>query len=105
MNLPHLLQQAEIWTDRHGVEHRLDEMEPRYCGNVAAFLLRQADQIAFHVALGLARCSLPDENTQAYLSVTASIDEETDRIMRDPSAWLLTTPLITALLKRAEQGD
>ncbi|MEV7470441.1 hypothetical protein AB0O20_28650 [Streptomyces kronopolitis] len=105
MNLADILQQAETWTDRNGIEHRLDDMEPRYCGNVVAFLHRQAEQIAFHVALGLATCSLPDEDTQAYLSVTASIDEETDRIMRDPAAWLLDTPLIKALLKRAGQGD
>jgi hypothetical protein len=102
MNLARLLNQSEVWTDRHGVDHRLADMEPRYCQNVVGFLLRQADQVAFYVGFALASVGLPDEDTQAYLHVTAEIDAETERMLTSPSGWLIEKPLIKALLQRAE---
>lgn len=100
-----VLDQAETWTDATGVEHRLAEMEARYCSNVAAFLERRALELAELAALQLLRISLPDEATQAYLSVTKSLDDELDRLAADPVGWLNEKPLLRALRARANEGS
>lgn len=99
------LDQGETWTDAAGVVHRIANMEPRYCLNVVAFLRRRVDEITFTVGFSLARIGLPDEATQAYLSVTSAIDAEYERMTADPIGWLNDKPLIKALRQRAEQGD
>ncbi|MBX7464893.1 hypothetical protein [Streptomyces sp. NPDC057910] len=105
MNLWDLLHQADVWTDRHGVTHRITDMEPRYCGNVVGFLMRQADQVAFQLTFRATLMRLPDEDTQAFLDVSEYLDAELDRILAAPGAWLIDTPLVRALLARAEQGE
>jgi hypothetical protein len=100
-----VLDQAETWTDALGIEHRIADMEARYCRNVIAFLQRRADEITLVVGLSLCNVRLPDEATQAYLSVTAGIDAEIERMSADPVAWLNTKPLIKALQRRADKGD
>lgn len=102
---PSVLNQTETWTDATGAVHQVACMEPRYCRNVIAFLQRRVDEIAFTVGLSMARIGLPDEDTQAYLAVTASIDREYDRMTDDPIAWLNDKPLIKALQQRADQGE
>lgn len=100
-----VLNQGETWTDATGAVHQIAAMEPRYCRNVIAFLQRRVDEITWVVGLSLARTQLPDEATQAYLAVTASIDREYERMGADPLAWLNDKPLIKALQQRANQGD
>jgi len=53
----------------------------------------------------MTRTRLPDEDTQAYLDVTGSIDREYERMADDPLAWLNDQPLLKALRVRATQGD
>lgn len=100
-----VINQGETWTDANGDTHQIADMEPRYCRNVIAFLQRRVDEITWVVGLSMARTRLPDEDTQAYLDVTASIDREYDRMHDDPIAWLNDKPLIKALQQRANQGD
>lgn len=104
IDLP-VINQGETWTDASGITHQIADMEPRYCRNVIAFLQRRVDEITWVVGLSMARTRLPDEDTQAYLDVTASIDREYDRMADDPIAWLNDKPLIKALQQRADQGD
>ena len=40
-----LLNQDEVWQDAQDRRHRLDDMDPRYSGNVLRFLLQQADDL------------------------------------------------------------
>jgi hypothetical protein len=96
----HVIDQAETWTDINGIEHRLADMEPRYCRNVAAFLMRRADEIAFRYGLMLARVPLPDMDTVAFDIVDADIGRETELFV-DPAAWLADKPLLKALRERA----
>jgi uncharacterized protein HemY len=96
-----VLDQTETWTDATGAVHQLSEMEARYCRNVVAFLERHAPELAELSALQLLRCSLPDEATQAYLSVTESLDNELRRLAGDPVGWLNNKPLLKALRARA----
>lgn len=100
-----VLDQGETWTDATGTTHRIAEMEARYCRNIVAFLQRQVDQITWVAGLAIVGVGLPDEHTDAYLSVTAGIDAELERMHSDPAAWLNDKPLIKALLARAGQGD
>lgn len=100
-----VLNQGETWTDAAGTVHRIADMEAQYCRNVIAFLERRIDEITWVAGLSLAHSCLPVEDTQAYLSVTAAIDEEIERMHTDPLAWLANKPLIKALRQRAEQED
>lgn len=100
-----VLDQVETWTDATGVEHRLAEMDASYCRNVAAFLERRAPELTDLAALQLLRASLPGEATQAYLSVTKSLDDELDRLASDPVGWLNDKPLLRALRARANEGS
>lgn len=100
-----ILNQDTTWTDASGTVHQIADMEPRYCRNVVAFLERRVDQIAILRSLSMTRTRLPDEDTQAYLDVTGSIDREYERMADDPLAWLNDQPLLKALRVRATQGD
>ena len=100
-----VLSQGTTWTDATGAVHQIADMEPPYCRNVVAFLERRVDEITFALGLSMARTCLPDEDTQAYLDVTASIDREYERMADNPLAWLNDQPLLKALRVRAAQGD
>jgi hypothetical protein len=98
-----VLDQDQTWTDVHGTVHQISDMEPRYCRNVAAFLRRRADEIG-EVRMWTMTCiSLPDECSQAYLSVTDDIDREMARITSDPVSWLNQQPLLVALERRGNE--
>lgn len=43
------LNQTEIWVDRQGVEHRVDDMSVRYKANVIGFLERRASHMVARV--------------------------------------------------------
>ncbi|RSO22789.1 hypothetical protein DMH15_32800 [Streptomyces sp. WAC 06725] len=80
-----LLNQDEVWQDFHDRRHRLDEMEPSYCGNVLRFIRKQTDQLV--------------ELLTAGLDVTPEALGLTDR--DDAASWLNRQPLIVALTRRA----
>ncbi|AJC54753.1 tetratricopeptide repeat protein [Streptomyces sp. 769] len=81
-----LLNQDEVWQDAQDRRHRLDDMEPRYCGNVLRFLLRQADDIFATLVDGLA----------ASPEALGRWEGE------DAGAWLARQPLAVALRRRSE---
>ncbi|MGW5126041.1 hypothetical protein ACWEQ7_18695 [Streptomyces sp. NPDC004069] len=81
-----LLNQDEVWQDAQDRRHRLDDMEPRYCGNVLRFLLRQADDLFGALVDGLA------------VSPEALGRWEGE----DAEAWLARQPLAVALRRRSE---
>ncbi|WP_445525312.1 hypothetical protein [Streptomyces cyslabdanicus] len=81
-----LLNQDEVWQDAQDRRHRLDDMEPRYCGNVLRFLLRQADDLFGALVDGLA------------VSPEALGRWEGE----DTEAWLARQPLAVALRRRSE---
>ncbi|MFI9583842.1 hypothetical protein ACIHCQ_18785 [Streptomyces sp. NPDC052236] len=81
-----LLNQDEVWQDGQDRRHRLDDMDPRYCGNVLRFLLRQADDLFKGLVDGLA---VSPESLGRW-------DGE------DAEAWLARQPLTVALRRRSE---
>ncbi|ARF58349.1 tetratricopeptide repeat protein [Streptomyces gilvosporeus] len=81
-----LLNQDEVWQDAKDRRHRLDDMEPRYCGNVLGFLLRQADDIFATLVDGLAASSEALGRWEG----------------EDAGAWLARQPLAVALRRRSE---
>ncbi|WP_147312435.1 hypothetical protein [Thermomonospora umbrina] len=95
-----LLEQDQVWCDREGAEHRISDMEPRYCRNVVRFLLRQAEAIVISAGLDMANVRMPDVDTEAYWSVERGMQTEMAEMTNDPVAWLLSTPLLTALIAR-----
>lgn len=105
MNLNGLLHQGEVWIDANGAKHRIADMEPRYCTNVSRFLMRQAGCIAVQMLFGPAYRPMPNPGTTAYDDASAALDVETDRIVSDPVGWVLSTPLLNALINRAEERN
>jgi tetratricopeptide (TPR) repeat protein len=81
-----LLNQDEVWQDAHDRRHRLDDMEPRYCGNVLRFLLRQADDIFGTLVGGL---KVSPETLGRWEG-------------EDAEAWIARQPLAVALRRRSE---
>ena len=80
-----LINQDEEWQDGSDRRLRIAEMAPKYCANVHAFILKQADDLLREV--------------QAALSVTPEAlglrEEDTAR------SWLENRPLLIALKNRA----
>ncbi|MFB4315144.1 hypothetical protein [Actinomadura sp. 21ATH] len=80
-----LINQDEEWQDASDRRLRIAEMDPRYCANVRAFILRQADDLLREV--------------QAAFSVTPEAlglgEGDTAR------SWLERRPLLIALERRA----
>ncbi|MFF8423862.1 hypothetical protein ACF07Y_01710 [Streptomyces sp. NPDC016566] len=81
-----LLNQDEVWQDAQDRRHRLDDMDPGYCGNVLRFLLRRADVVFGTLADGLI--------------VSAESLGRWDG--EDAAAWLARQPLAVALRRRSE---
>ncbi|MFF5012940.1 tetratricopeptide repeat protein [Streptomyces sp. NPDC001165] len=81
-----LLNQDEVWQDAQDRRHRLDDMDPGYCGNVLRFLLRRADVVFETLADGLV--------------VSAESLGRWDG--EDAEAWLARQPLAVALRRRSE---
>lgn len=87
--------QAEWWRDSAVHWHKIAEMNVGHVTNVLAFLLRRADIYAMRYTwqmLGWA--------ANAGEHAADEIEAEADAIMRDPEAWLKSTPLYRALKKR-----
>ncbi|CAL9479381.1 hypothetical protein SUDANB171_03000 [Streptomyces sp. enrichment culture] len=84
-----LLNQDDIWQDAQNNRYRLDSMSPAYCGNVARFVLRQADEIVHLLVehLGIA----PD---------ALGLRQE-----ERATVWLERQPLLVALRRRARGLD
>ncbi|MEB3961947.1 ATP-binding protein [Streptomyces kunmingensis] len=81
-----LLNQDEVWQNGQDQRVRLDDMDPRYAGNVLRFLLRQADQLFVLLRDGL--------------DVSArSLGRWQDE---DAETWLARQPLALALRRRSE---
>lgn len=81
-----LLNQSEVWQDAQDRRHRLDDMDPGYCGNVLRFLLRQADGLFETLVDGL---------TVSSESLGRWNDE-------DAETWLARQPPAVALRRRSE---
>lgn len=94
-----LFYQGEVWVDRESVEHRIVDMEPRYCRNVINFLKRRADRIA--TAVGVRMITGPQPSGEVANDV---FDAALDELEADPAGWLESTPLLEALARRAAEG-
>lgn len=95
-----VLDQQDTWTDREGVQHRIADMEPRYCRNVYGFLMRQADALAGAYGWYLCSTPMPDADTAAFDHVMDAFDHEMDQMRAHPEAWLSGKPLLRALRAR-----
>lgn len=95
-----ILDQAEVWVDKEGTEHRITEMSGRYCLNVYNYLKSKAQVVGFRYGLYLISLPMPPEDSAAFDDVEAAMDREQHRIGTDPRAWLLDKPLMRALLAR-----
>lgn len=95
-----ILDQAEVWVDKEGTEHRITEMSGRYALNVYNYLKSRAPVVGFRYGLYLISLPMPPEESAAFDDVEASIEREQHRIGTDPRAWLLDKPLMRALLAR-----
>lgn len=95
-----ILDQAEVWVDKEGKEHRIAEMTGRYCLNVYSYLKSRAPVVGFRYGLYLISLPMPPEDSAAYDDVDAAVTREQERIGADPRAWLLDKPLMRALLAR-----
>lgn len=99
-----ILNQADIWADKEGVTHQIEQMSGRYALSVYNFLLSKAQTIGIKYGIVLASKSLPDEGTAAFSIVAASIDREHERIAQDCRGWIMDKPLMRALMARVELG-
>jgi hypothetical protein len=89
-----ILAQGEVWFDRFGQLHRIDEMPLSYLFNVLAFLERRAEEL-FAAELCL-----------EVLTDLTGLSREKSRSTTDypdPSEWLRQTPLVKALVQAAEE--
>ncbi|MFI6900279.1 hypothetical protein ACIBKY_03405 [Nonomuraea sp. NPDC050394] len=94
-----LTDQDQVWIDTDGNQHQIADMDPAYCRRVLAWLHHNAGDVVNETARVIDRAPLPDVDTAAYDLVAFST--ETDAMRDKPRAWLVTTPLITALRIRA----
>lgn len=95
-----LLEQDEIWQDAHGAQLRLDDMEPGYCGRVAAFILKQADAAVEHITNELWSFGEPN-GFQAQIDYDRGLGQFFDQTS-DATAWIAEQPLTVALQRRAQ---
>lgn len=98
------LHQDEVWTDRDGLEHRLDEMSHDYLLNVRRFLVRRAWWLEMQDTLALLSSVFGPQGDMATYHMERALDEQSE----DPEGWLLKTPLlrrIDALLRTGDPAD
>lgn len=97
--------QGEVWRDKAGVEHRVADMEPRYCRNVVRFIEQRARLITELAAYGqliehghyVERFGIGEH---AELAVEAGFEQEWAEQLSDPVGWLHRQPLVEALEQR-----
>lgn len=99
----HFLDQDEIWTDKEGNQHRIDEMSVRYKANVVAFLERRAVSMEFNYSLGEARF-IGGMAMHAQELAEDACGDEWERRMDDPVAWLRSTRLMKRLIDDVANG-
>jgi hypothetical protein len=95
-----LLHQDESWIDREQVTHSLDDMEPRHCANVHAFLLRQAETYLLNSMWSMSMGTGPsgDVACDAFDSEFSRLEAASEK----PQEWMSQQPLLVALARRAE---
>jgi hypothetical protein len=87
INLADLLHQQEVWVDRHGKKHELDQMPTDYKARVYAFMLRRAPGLAVTYTAAILSCGGDWEDFH---------DTDEGRV-DDPQRWLADTPLMRRL--------
>jgi hypothetical protein len=95
-----LLHQDEIWIDRDGAEIRLDDMSPRYCGNVLSLVVRAAPSYLERLWFSMASSPGPSGDM-----ASDAFDSEMDRLLdaqKDPARWAESTELVQALRRRMQ---
>jgi hypothetical protein len=103
MGIYTLLHQDKVWIDREEVEHRIADMEPRYCANVVRFLQRQHDRLGSAALFEMTFMAMPNMDTAAFDSLDRATEAVQDEILGDSLKWLNETPLMVALAKRAAE--
>lgn len=95
-----LLDQDQAWQDARGIRHNLDDMDTSYCRRVAAFILRQANEIVDLISQDILAAGEP----QGYQGQWTHERAENNFLseVEDPVAWLRQRPLLVALNNRAE---
>ncbi|MER6605871.1 hypothetical protein ABT282_08120 [Streptomyces sp. NPDC000927] len=97
-DLVELLDQDEIWVNANGERLRLDDMEPRYCGNVRALLMRNAGSYLDHLMWSMTRGPGPSGD-MACDAFDRAFDELLEA-SNDPETWMREQPLLVALARR-----
>lgn len=95
-----LLSQDEVWIDRAGITHRLQEMDPGHCASVIAYLERRAAPMLRRRLVSY--LSGPQPTGEMAGDAFDREIEEMDRLILDGRAtdWLWGYPLLPALARR-----
>lgn len=95
-----LMQQDEIWIDKAGNKLLLDEMEPRYCGNVYSLMLRSLPGLAR--ADSWSMMASPGPSGDMACDAFESEIDRLEHIAANPNEYAAESPLMKALLRRIE---
>lgn len=101
--MPHILDQDEIWIDKHGKPHKIAEMDGKYASNTYDFLKRHHKQLATQYIYNTLLRMRGPEGEMAAEAFESWVDEQTRKATERPFAWLLDKPLTKALARRVLQ--
>lgn len=95
----HVLDQADVWVDKEGQRHLVEEMSVRYKSNVVGYLERRARAVASQYAVHAVH-ALPDPDwvgEAAFDSLMHEVNATWDALLGDPLVWLRGTTLVQRL--------
>lgn len=95
-----LMAQDEIWIDKAGNKLFLNEMEPRYCGNVYSLMLRSLPGLAR--ADSWSMMASPGPSGDMACDAFQSEIDRLEHIAANPNEYAAESPLMKALLRRIE---
>jgi hypothetical protein len=93
-----IVMQDEIWVDKHGISHKIDDMSEHYIRNVINFLHRRARRIQdYHCMVAMEVYYSHDGGDMANDALYSEMHYTCDT---DPNQWLDETPLLMKLHER-----
>lgn len=96
-----VLDQAEVWFDRDGVEHRLGDLDLSHKVNILRFLKRRAPRLKFGYELRLATGVQPSGE-----AATDGFHQMLDQLAEQPTdEWFEQLPLVVELRRQVAAAD